>query len=244
MSDGVDFIREVWREVYVILQDLADGATARGIVGCVCDRVQPDAQQTNHEKNKQRTALIEAVRDACVAHLLRLARHDLSIGKPESRAVCLLLRFFEPQIRAAVRRRISHAEDVEDVVNNVRMRVWRCLGSFEGERGQLHKYIETACWHACVDLYRGIPEGEQLCDPRELVGPCLDDSRLQSVVEWRMFLRDSLPLLPPNDRQAVEAFLTFDSWLEAERALGIPRQTLASRFRAACRRLLELFERQ
>lgn len=242
MSHEAHFIEEVWREVNVILQDLADEATASGIVDSAYRRVDRGPVQTQAESKGQLVALIEVTRDLCVAHLLRLARHDLSTGQPESRAVCLLLRFFEPQVRAAVRRQIRCAHDFEPVVNDVLLRIWRGLRTFEGCRGQLHGYVRSACQSACTDHGRRMPDRELPADPHCRPEPCQDDNHQHTIVEFKLFLRHSLHLLPPKEQLAVVLFLRFDgNWAAAQEESGIPRQTLAGWFKAALRRLRELW---
>jgi DNA-directed RNA polymerase specialized sigma24 family protein len=242
MTHTADFIEEVLHEVNVILQDLADEATARGIVRAVYDKVHVGPVHTERARKDELVALMETTRDLCVAHLLGLARRDFSTHATESRAVCLLLRFVEPQIRAAVRRRIRCAHDFDPVVNDVRLRIWRGLRSFEGGRGQLHYYVKRACESACTDLRRRTPDCEQLADRHRLAGQREDDSQRHTVVELKAFLRQSLPLLPRKERLAVEAFLVFDgNWAAAQEALDIPRQTLAGWFTAALRRLRKLW---
>lgn len=242
MSHAADFIEEIWREVNAILQDLAHEATAREIVESVYRELDPGPARTAAERNDQLVALIDATRDHCVAHLLRLARQDLSTGECESRAGCLLLRFFGPQIRAAVRREIPCAHDFEPVVNDVRFRIWRALRTFEGGRGQLHYYVKRACESACADRGRRRRGWEEICDPNELPERNDDDNPEHTIVELGVFLRGALPLLPPNERQAMEAYLDFDCNLSAAAsALDVPRQTLTDRFKAAQRRLSALW---
>lgn len=242
MSHEAHFIEEVWREVNVILQDLADEATASGIVDSAYRAVDPWSVQMQAERNSQLVALIEVARDLCVAHLLRLARHDLSTGQSESRAVCLLLRFFEPQVRAAVRRRIRCAQDYEPVVNDALLRIWRGLRKFEGCRGQLHGYVRSACQSACTDHGRRVPDREPPADPHCRPEPCQDDNPQHTIVEFKLFLRQSLPLLPVKERLAVVLFLRFDGdWAAAQEESGIPRQTLAGWFKAALRHLRGLW---
>ena len=242
MTEAGDFIKEVWNEVNVILQDLADDETAREIVRAVYRKVEPTPVHTDEERNEQLVALLETARDLCVTHLLRLARQDLATGRRESRAVCLLLRFFEPQMQAAVHRLIRCVHDAEAVTNDVRRRIWSGLQDFEGGRRQLHYYVKKACQSACVDLGRRTTRDEQLQGLNGMVEPWQDDCQQHAIVEFKAFLRDSLPLLPTKKRQAVEAFLRFDGdWAAAEEALGIPRQTLASRFQSAAGRLCKLW---
>jgi DNA-directed RNA polymerase specialized sigma24 family protein len=253
MSDPADFIEEVWRLVNVILQDLADTAVTREIVRAAYRTVEPQPVGTREEEeDEQLAALTEAARDLCVAHLLRLARRDLSPRNGASRPVCLLLEYFEPQIRASVERRIDDPDEADAVANVVRTKLWSCLGRFKGERRQLHAYIQRICDSARSDWSRKIPrrrgrdgdwkriEFEELCDHHEGLELSEHDSRAREIVRIRMFLKEALPLLPPHEKQAVCAFLTHDSWVEAERALGIPRQTLFSRFKVAVGRLAHL----
>jgi hypothetical protein len=81
MTHTADFIEEVLHEVNVILQDLADEATARGIVRAVYDKVHVGPVHTERARKDELVALMETTRDLCVAHLLGLARRDFSTSR-------------------------------------------------------------------------------------------------------------------------------------------------------------------
>jgi DNA-directed RNA polymerase specialized sigma24 family protein len=251
MSDPAEFVEEIWRLVYVILEDFADTAVAREIASSAFRAVRSQPPGASEEPDEQLAALTEAARDLCVDRLLRLACHGRA-AKDRDRAVSLFLEYFEPQIRASVEARIDDPDEADALANVIRTKVWRRLGHLKGERRQLHAYVQRVCESALSDWCRKIPrrrgrdgewmrvQFEELCEHHEGVKVSPDDSRAREIVRTRMFLKEALPLLPPHERHAVCAFLTYDSWVDAEEALGVPRQTLFSRFKAGVARLAVL----
>ena len=159
------------------------------------------------------TSCLMPRRDLCVGTLLRWARDDLSTGKQESRAASLLLQYFEPHIKIRVRAHISNVCDVDDVVNRVRTKLWRCLLSFDGERRQLYSYINKACSSACTDWWRGIPNQrtsgtgrvpihfEPLLPQYERPGSDDDDNPELRDVEMRVFIQRAVRQLCPKNKR-------------------------------------------
>ena len=97
MSDAPDFIEEVWQEMNLILQDLADSAVLKEIVRSLLLTLERGAAWTTEIPTEQRARLLQAARDLSVDHLRAVARHDPSTPKRQ-RARELLLAFFEPRV--------------------------------------------------------------------------------------------------------------------------------------------------
>ncbi len=233
----------VWQRVNVVLADLADEATARSIVRATFEKTRCQLSRTDNDVDKE-GILIGAADDDCITQLLEIGRADLSAGERESRAVDLILAYFDPFILRRVRPNVRRPCDVDHVANDVRGRVCRGLQTFHGERRQLQSYVRLACRSAIIDDYRRNSRDSEFgpLGPEQELPPCDDrTARDLGIVEVRMVLQQSLQLLSPEQRDAMGVFLRGLTWAQGEKRLGIPRQTLQSRFESAIKILRQAF---
>ncbi len=252
MSDHQALATVVWRESPVILGNLFDETTGREIFGAVLEKTKYDLNLTDDDAGRKEI-LIGETNEHCIALLLQWAKADLSTGTAEnSRAVGRILDYFEAFIMKMVRKHVSRPCDIDPVANDARWRVCRNLETFTGKRLQLQSYVSTACWHAAIDHYRRgshiTVDGERRPveitslkgqEPLRCHGGAGDE---YGTVEVRIMLQKCWHLLSHNQQVAVWAFLVYEgSWLRAEADLGIPRQTLQSRFESALKILRRWF---
>lgn len=239
----------VWREIYRILPHTTDDTTARRILSLTFERVPCQLMRPDGSVDKEKIRLLCAAADLCIARLLEQAHADLARRAP-SRAVDLILAYFDGFIVRTVRRKVNRPCDIDSIVNDVRRRVWCKLETFEGERLQLRKYIELACGSACTDDYRRntrrgadgqIVDLEPLTSDHDVPSHSDGNQRALESAEVRIELERGMQSLSRDQKTAVDAYLHYGSWVVAERELGIRRQTLQSRFESACRALRPRF---
>lgn len=244
MSDHQALAAVVWRESPVILGDLFDETTGREIFGAVLEQAKYDLIRTDNDV-RSKEILLGETHDHCIALLLQWAKADLSTGTEQSRAVCRILAYFEAFLMKMVRRNVSRPCDVDPVANEARLRVCGALETFAGKRLQLQSYVSKACRCAAIDHYRRDPhitvDGERRPVAITLLEPGQEPLRCDGwtgdefgTVEVRIMLQGGWHLLSHDQQVAVWAFLVHEgSWVRAEADLGIPRQTLQSRFEGA-----------
>jgi RNA polymerase sigma-70 factor (ECF subfamily) len=118
----------------------------------------------------------------------------------------------------------------EDIVQEVWIKVYRSLDSFDG-RSRLTTWLYRVTRNTCLDAVR---DGRRRPIPVETLDapPVPDD--FADEVALSASLEHALAQLAPEDRDALSAISVFDlSYAEAAETLGVPVGTVKSRvFRA------------
>ncbi len=149
---------------------------------------------------------------------------------------------FEELVRAHTRAVYGHAvrffgspDPAEDVVQEVFIKVYRSIGSFDGTSA-FSTWLYRVTRNTCLDMLRSGKHRPTPVDPSTVslasAGDLADEVALSASMEIAM------ASLAPEDRDALNAITLFGlSYGEAAAALGIPVGTVKSRvFRA--RRIL------
>lgn len=126
----------------------------------------------------------------------------------------------------------------EDVVQEVFLKVYRSLGSFDG-RSSFSTWLFRVTRNVCLDQFRSGRRRPLPVDPLTAVAAPLEDFSDAAVL--RSALEAAVASLPPEDRDAFNAIALFDmSYAEAAEALGVPVGTVKSRVFRARRSLVTL----
>lgn len=143
-------------------------------------------------------------------------------------------------------RALGNAQDAEDAVQEVLVRVWRSADRFDPERGAVSTWLFTIARNVVIDHHR-----RQQSRPRVVGevnpdghGPHDDATAFDRALEaWLM--AEALRSLTPEHRQViVETYYRDRSVAETAERLGIPPGTVKSRLYHGLRKLrLALQER-
>lgn len=150
-----------------------------------------------------------------------------------------LVRAHTPVVYAHALRFFGDPASAEDVVQEVWLKVYRSLGSFD-ERSKFSTWLYRITRNTCLDAvragtHRPIPV-DQL-DPVAVPGDLADEVALTASVEQAM------RALMPEDREAFSAVALFGlSYAEAGDVLGVPAGTVKSRVFRARRSIAHLLE--
>jgi RNA polymerase sigma-70 factor, ECF subfamily len=141
-----------------------------------------------------------------------------------------LVRSHTPAVYAHAVRFFGDADAAQDVVQEVWIKVYRSLDSFDG-RARFSTWLYRVTRNACLDLVRAgrrTPVPVEALDPPGAQGDFADTVALASSLERGMLA------LPPEDRDALSAVSVFGlSYAEASQTLCVPVGTVKSRvFRA------------
>ncbi len=126
----------------------------------------------------------------------------------------------------------------EDVSQEVFLKVYRSLGSFDG-RSSFSTWLFRITRNVCLDQFRAGRRRPVPTDPLDIEAPSADDFADASVL--REALESALASLPPEDRDAFNAVGLFGlTYAEAAVALEVPEGTVKSRVFRARRALVTL----
>lgn len=126
-------------------------------------------------------------------------------------------------------------EPAEDVVQEVFIKVYRSIGSFDGASA-FSTWLYRVTRNTCLDMLRSGAHRPVPVDPMEV--PAATEGDLADEVVLSTAVEAAMTLLAPEDRDALNAVTLFGlSYREAAESIGVPVGTVKSRvFRA--RRIL------
>ena len=150
---------------------------------------------------------------------------------------------FEALVRAHTRAVYGHAvrffgspDSAEDVVQEVFVKVFRSLSSFDGTAA-FSTWLYRVTRNTCLDAVRAGRHRPVPVDPVDLVIPAPGD--LADEVALSTAVERAIEALPPEERDALNAVTVFGlSYAEAASALGVPAGTVKSRVFRARRALI------
>jgi len=173
----------------------------------------------------------------------------------DTQALQSLLAAARPRAMAAALKVLHNRDDAEDAVQDAFLKVWRCLGAFEG-RSSFSTWIHRIVTNASLDLLRrntsrgevadrvGERDGER--DSTAIAIEYASDETPETELvqlEIQRLVRTAVATLPPAHRQAVELreFEDF-SYQEMADVIQCPVGTVMSRLHHARNKLGEMFE--
>ena len=173
----------------------------------------------------------------------------------DAQALQSLLAAARPKAMAAALKVLHNRDDAEDAVQDAFLKVWRCLGTFQG-RSSFSTWIHRIVTNASLDLLRrNTSRGEvtDRVDERDgdrdsaaiAIEYASDETPETELVqlEIQRLVRAAVGTLPPAHRQAVELreFEDF-SYQEMADVIQCPVGTVMSRLHHARNKLGEMFE--
>jgi RNA polymerase sigma-70 factor, ECF subfamily len=135
---------------------------------------------------------------------------------------------------------LRHAEQAEDVVQDLFVRLWDLPGQFDPQRGSLRSFLLLQARTRSLDVLRA--EGarrrrEQAEGVADLVpegNPEMETLSEAAVGE----VRAAISVLTPSEREAIElAFFGGLTYREVAEVLGAPEGTIKSRIRLGLQRM-------
>lgn len=150
---------------------------------------------------------------------------------------------FESLVRAHADAVYGHAlrffgdpQAAEDVVQEVFVKVYRSLGSFDGQSA-FSTWLFRVTRNVCLDAFRSGRRRPVPVDPVDLAGGVTPD-HADAVVDTAA-VEQAMRALLPEDREALGAVTLFGlSYAQAAAELGVPVGTVKSRVFRARRTLL------
>ena len=141
-----------------------------------------------------------------------------------------LVRAHTPAVYAHAVRFFGDPSAAEDVVQEVWIKVFRSLGTFD-ERAKFSTWLYRITRNACLDVVRAGKRRPVTLDPLDTIAVPGD---LANEVALSVSLERAISSLPPEDRDAFSAIALFGlTYADASEALGVPAGTVKSRvFRA------------
>lgn len=174
---------------------------------------------------------LSALGDAELARLIAGGRQDALAEAYRRHA--------SPVLSMALRLTRNHAL-AEEVVQEVFVRLWQRIETYDPERGTLRAFLISHAHGRSVDLIRSESSRRTREDNESRLvaeaGPSLEEE----VVEMRMaeHVRTALAALHPSERRAIElAYFGGHSYREVAELLGEPEGTVKSRIRTGLKRL-------
>lgn len=141
-----------------------------------------------------------------------------------------IVRSHTPAVYAHAVRFFGAPSAAEDVVQEVWLKVYRSLGTFD-ERAKLSTWLYRVTRNTCLDMVRAGKRRPVVLDALDTVAAPGD---LADEVALSASLERAITSLQPEDRDAFSAVALFGlTYAEASEALGVPAGTVKSRvFRA------------
>lgn len=146
-----------------------------------------------------------------------------------------IVRAYQDAVYGHALRFFRDASLAEDVAQEVFLKVYRHLPSFDG-RAAFSTWLYRLTRNACLDTLRRGRRTPAPFDPVDI--PDAGESDFSTGVVASAALEGAMAALPPEDRDAFNAVALFDlSYEQAGEALGVPVGTVKSRVFRARRRL-------
>jgi len=159
-------------------------------------------------------------------HVLAAAQHG------DDEAFVNVMRHYDRRLRIVAFHVLNDRQLMDDVLQDVTLRVYRSLARFRGE-SSLGTWLCHITYHACCDAMTRAGRLHPL-PPEELPDPPDPTPDLADTLATRTALAEAFAALPPEQRLAV---LLVDregyDYTTTATVLGVPMGTLASRLNAA-----------
>jgi RNA polymerase sigma-70 factor (ECF subfamily) len=154
-----------------------------------------------------------------------------------------LVRQYTPAVYGHALRFFGDPGVAEDVVQEVFVKAYRSLGSFDG-RSTFSTWLFRVTRNACLDTFRAGKRQAAPVDPLDLPNlPNAGGNEFADGVDMTRDLERALETVPPEERDAFNAVALFGlTYAQASEALGAPVGTVKSRVFRARKALIVLLD--
>jgi RNA polymerase sigma-70 factor (ECF subfamily) len=136
---------------------------------------------------------------------------------------------------------LGEREAVEEVVQEVFLRLWRRAARYDADRGRLLSWLLTITHHRAIDELRrrrNQHDTDNLEEHLIATGDSEDPSASLAHIEERAVLQEALATLPPAQSRPIQlAYYGGMTQVEIALALGAPLGTIKTRMRIGMQRL-------
>jgi RNA polymerase sigma-70 factor (ECF subfamily) len=164
----------------------------------------------------------------------------VAVGRWHQEALAEAYRRHAGAVTALARRLLADASMVEEVVQEVFLRLWNRPETFDPERGSLRSYLLAQAHGRAVDLLRSetARRRREERDARRTAEGGYDLEREVWDLAVADHVKDALAVLPDDERRPIElAYFGGHTYREVAVLLGQPEGTVKSRIRSGLRRL-------
>lgn len=132
---------------------------------------------------------------------------------------------------------LHNAEDAEDCVHDVLVRVWKNPHTFTVERGSVRSFLVVCVRNNAISRTRSAARRDRLADQVGRETPVVEELQISDFVEEQR-VREALAQLPDEQRTAVLlAYFGGKTHVEIAEQLGQPLGTVKSRIALGLRKL-------
>lgn len=132
---------------------------------------------------------------------------------------------------------LHSAEDAEDCVHDVLVRVWKNPRTFTVERGSVRSFLVVCVRNDAISRTRSAARRDRLAEHVSRETPLVEELQIADFVEERR-VREALAQLPSEQRAAVMlAYFGGKTHVEIAEQLGQPLGTVKSRIALGLRKL-------
>jgi RNA polymerase sigma factor (sigma-70 family) len=146
---------------------------------------------------------------------------------------------YGPSVRSYLRRFVPPA-DIEDVLQDTFLDVWRCRGQLDPGR-RFEPWLFAIARRRAIDALRRRRGVVDVAVIRDLMGE--DGNELAEQMAWAAEVRAALSMMPAEQREAIElAYFGELTQREIAERLGVPLGTVKARVSRGLRRLAVIVE--
>lgn len=159
--------------------------------------------------------------------------------KRDKAAFAQLFDHFAPRVKGFLRRNGTAEAQLDDLVQEVMIKVWRYAGRFDVKKGKVTTWIFTITRNVRIDLIRkeNRPEPDAN-DPSLVPSPLLGSDDVVYANQSSTRIAHALDALPKEQSEILRlSFFEEKSHGEIAQQIGLPLGTVKSRIRLACDRL-------
>lgn len=132
---------------------------------------------------------------------------------------------------------LHNAEDAEDCVHDVLVRVWKNPHAFAADRGSVRAFLVVCVRNDAISRQRAAARRMRLSERITQPGDGVEELRIDDFVEQRR-IREAIAQLPQEQRDAVLlAFFRGKTHVEIAKELGQPLGTVKSRISLGLRKI-------
>ena len=158
-------------------------------------------------------------------------------------AVGLLYDKYSPFLFGIINRVVNSDEIAEDILQEVFVKVWKNIGSYDSSKGKLITWMANISRNLAIDKIRSkdYKNSKQNQDIENYVN-IIEDKRIDSFKPEFVGVKEMLEKLLPEQRVIID-LVYFQGYTQNDASvkLGIPLGTVKTRIRSAIQKLREIF---